>query len=174
MFSAFRTCRFVLGDRPMLVRPFPRTPIHGRSRVLWPLLTPCGSAPQSPAGSVRQRRTTRKASPGKMPNPRIPQPPHLPIRLPCNVGLRGTLTSRPGGWALYAVSVRWLGTLPPTSFRFRLTTDTLVFGLQFPLQSLRGVLHPPGFRPMLGTQGFAGRVSPSGFFLNLRGRSSWG
>ena len=50
---------------------------------------------------------------------------YLPFR---PFGLRFVTQTRPPCIALYAVSVRRPGTLPPASFRFRLTTDTLALG----------------------------------------------
>ena len=45
--------------------------------------------------------------------------------------------------ALYQVSVRWVRYLPLTSFRFRVTTDTLVsLARRFPLLGLVRDLHP--------------------------------
>ncbi|HRK74597.1 MAG TPA: hypothetical protein PLL64_10000, partial [Rhodothermales bacterium] len=44
------------------------------------------------------------------------------------IGLCFVWQTRPRIMALYVVSVRQVGTLPPASFRFRLATDTLAFG----------------------------------------------
>ena len=43
--------------------------------------------------------------------------------------------------ASYAVPVRQARGLPPTSFRFRLTTNTLVFGYVFPATGQTPVFH---------------------------------
>ena len=48
------------------------------------------------------------------------------------MGLRLVLQPRPLCPALYAISVRRLGTLPAASFRFRLTADTLAVRLTLP------------------------------------------
>lgn len=48
------------------------------------------------------------------------------------MGLRLVLQSRPLCPALYAISVRWLRTLPTASFRFYLTVDTLAVRLTLP------------------------------------------
>ena len=48
------------------------------------------------------------------------------------MGLRLVLQPRPLCPALYAISVRRLGTLPPASFRFHLTMDTLAVRLTLP------------------------------------------
>ena len=48
------------------------------------------------------------------------------------MGLRLVLQPRPLCPALYAISVRRLGTLPAASFRFRLATDTLAVRLTLP------------------------------------------
>ena len=48
------------------------------------------------------------------------------------MGLRLVLQSRPLGPALYAISVRRLGTLPAASFGFHLAVDTLAVRLTLP------------------------------------------
>ena len=48
------------------------------------------------------------------------------------MGLRLVLQPRPLCPALYAISVRRLGTLPAASFRFHLTMDTLAVRLTLP------------------------------------------
>ena len=48
------------------------------------------------------------------------------------MGLRLVLQPRPLCPALYAISVRRLGTLPAASLRFRLSTDTFVVRLTLP------------------------------------------
>ncbi|PWV44635.1 hypothetical protein C7475_11913 [Chitinophaga sp. S165] len=52
--------------------------------------------------------------------------PHLHPQFSDSKGLRLVLQSCPTVDAFYAVSVRQTGVLPPTSFRFHLTVDTLV------------------------------------------------
>ena len=48
------------------------------------------------------------------------------------MGLRLVLQPRPLCTALYAISVRRVGTLPAASFRFRLAVDTLAVRLTLP------------------------------------------
>jgi len=47
-------------------------------------------------------------------------------------GLPGSLAGYPERQALYPVSVRHIEYLPPASFRFHLTVDTLAFGYKIP------------------------------------------
>ena len=49
-----------------------------------------------------------------------------------SIGLQFVWQPYPLKTALYAVSVRQTRGLPPTSFRFHLTVDTLVLGYVFP------------------------------------------
>ncbi|HRR09506.1 MAG TPA: hypothetical protein PLO56_12510, partial [Rhodothermales bacterium] len=59
----------------------------------------------------------------------IPCTCHIYLRaLRATVGFRFVVQTHPRTAALYVVSVRQVGTLPPASFRFRLATDTLAFG----------------------------------------------
>ncbi len=59
------------------------------------------------------------------------------------IGLQLFLQPYPCKLALYQVSVRWVRCLPLTSFRFRVTSDTLVsLAGRFPLLGLVRDLHP--------------------------------
>jgi hypothetical protein len=71
---------------------------------------------------------TRKTSPGKSDNFPLIYLPHLHhgIRAVLDFALLGKLV-RPTN-ALYVVSIRQAEGLPPASFRFHLTMDTLAFG----------------------------------------------
>jgi hypothetical protein len=103
------------------VRPFPQK----KTEVLWPLLTSVAlcSGTRSYLASDCHR------------SPRVRTQTFIPCTcriyhhaLRAAVGFCFVLQTHPRIMALYAISVRQVGTLPPTSFRFRLTTDTLVFG----------------------------------------------
>ena len=51
--------------------------------------------------------------------------PHLPLTTPCSYWALFCYANLPSLAALYAISVRQARVLPPSFFRFRLTTDTL-------------------------------------------------
>ena len=75
--------------------------------------------------------------------------PHLPHAIPCSYWASTCWAALPSHIAFYAVSVRQTRGLPvvslfphPASFRFRLTTDTLAFGLLLPATGRIRVFHP--------------------------------
>ena len=75
--------------------------------------------------------------------------PHLPHAIPCSYWASTCWAALPSHIAFYAVSVRQARGLPvvslfphPTSFRFRLTTDTLAFGFLLPATGRIRVFHP--------------------------------
>jgi len=70
----------------------------------------------------------RETSPGKSYRFHLMQPPHLLRGTSGSIGLCLALQTRPPHSAFYALPVRRFEILPPASFRFRLTTDTLAFG----------------------------------------------
>ena len=67
--------------------------------------------------------------------------PHLPPLVPCSYGTSTCSAALSPTIASYAVPVRQARGLPPTSFRFRLTTNTLVFGYVFPATGQTPVFH---------------------------------
>ena len=69
-------------------------------------------------------------------------PPHLHRPFRIAIGLWCLLPPHPRPYALYVVSVRQARCLPPTSFRFRLATDTLAFGCTLPAIRARWGLSP--------------------------------
>ena len=97
----------------LIIRPF-------TFRLLWSLLTPCSS--------LLLRFPVCKASSGKRDHLHLIYLPHLRfgIRAVLDFVLCRKLVR--SEYAFYAVSVRQTEVLPPTSFRFHLTVDTLVFG----------------------------------------------
>ena len=75
--------------------------------------------------------------------------PHLPHAIPCSYWASTCWAALPSHIAFYTVSVRQARGLPvvslfphPTSFRFRLTTDTLAFGFLLPATGRIRVFHP--------------------------------
>ena len=75
--------------------------------------------------------------------------PHLPHAIPCSYWASTCWAALPSHIAFYAVSVRQARGLPvvslfphPTSFRFRLTTDTLAFSFLLPATGRIRVFHP--------------------------------
>ena len=75
--------------------------------------------------------------------------PHLPHAIPCSYWASTCWAALPSHIAFYAVSVRQARGLPvvslfphPTSFRFRLTTDSLAFGFLLPATGRIRVFHP--------------------------------
>ena len=67
--------------------------------------------------------------------------PHLPPLVPCSFGTSTWMAALSPTIASYAVPVRQAGGLPPTSFRFRLATNTLVFGYVFPATGQTPIFH---------------------------------
>ena len=67
--------------------------------------------------------------------------PHLPPLVPCSYGTSTCSAALSPTIASYTVPVRQARGLPPTSFRFRLTTNTLVFGYVFPATGQTPVFH---------------------------------
>ena len=96
------------------------------SQVLWPRLTSAGSAMPSDMGYIL-RCVPRFPPRIRCNRLHSMQPPHLRDISPGSMGLRLVRQPRPFCPALYAIPVRRLGNLPPASFRFHLTVDTLAF-----------------------------------------------
>ena len=120
--------------------------------ILWPLLTSAGSAEFHNSG-YRALRRSRQTSPGK--NAIFP-PIYLPHLLSTAFGskdfaLYGKLIQLSP--ASYAVSVRQAGGLPPASFRFHLTMDTLAVRLTVPPAGSVGDLHPQVSAPCRAHEG---------------------
>ena len=67
--------------------------------------------------------------------------PHLPPLVPCSFGTSTWMAALSPTIASYAVPVRQARGLPPTSFRFRLATNTLVFGYVFPATGQTPIFH---------------------------------
>ena len=67
--------------------------------------------------------------------------PHLPPLVPCSYGTSTWMAALSPTIASYAVPVRQARGLPPTSFRFRLATNTLVFGYVFPATGQTPIFH---------------------------------
>lgn len=67
-------------------------------------------------------------SPGKSDNFPLIYLPHLHGGDSGSIGLCVVSHARPSPHALYVISVRQTEGLPPASFRFRLTADTLAIG----------------------------------------------
>lgn len=67
-----------------------------------------------------------ETSPVKNDNFHLIYLPNLHLDVSDSIGLHLALQIRPHRNALYSVSVRQTEILPPTSFRFNLTVDTLV------------------------------------------------
>ena len=89
--------------------------------------------------------------------------PYLPQMIPCSywtLALLGVLSS-PG--ALYMVSVRQARVLPPSFFRFRLTTDTLDLGYILPTAGRIRDFHPLE-RALTGRTSKIPPEIPAGFF----------
>ena len=68
--------------------------------------------------------------------------PYLPQTIPCSYRALASLGALPSPAALYMVSVRQARVLPPSFFRFRLTTDTLDLGYILPTAGRIRVFHP--------------------------------
>ena len=68
--------------------------------------------------------------------------PHLPQTIPCSYWALFCYANLPSFAALYAISVRQARVLPPSFFRFRLTTDTLDLGYILPAAGWIRVFHP--------------------------------
>ncbi len=69
-----------------------------------------------------------ETSPGKSDNFPLIHLPHLHDEISGSIGLRFVMQAHPSHHALYVISVRQTEGLPPASFRFGLTTDTLALG----------------------------------------------
>ena len=68
--------------------------------------------------------------------------PHLPQMIPCRYWALFCYANLPSFAALYAISVRQARVLPPSFFRFRLTTDTLDLGYILPTAGWIRDFHP--------------------------------
>ena len=68
--------------------------------------------------------------------------PYLPQVIPCSYRALTLLVVLPSSVALYMVSVRQARVLPPSFFRFCLTTDTLDLGYILPTAGRTGDFHP--------------------------------
>ena len=103
--------------------------------------------------------------------------PHLQRKLSDTLGLQFVEQPYPVYSALYVVSVRQTRDLPPTSSRFHLTMDTLVFGYALGTIYPRSGLSPVRLRPCRahpeepGPQRPAVRVLLTSFYSKMALRS---
>ena len=110
--------------------------------VLWPLLTSHSSLLlrifffriRLLDASVRPPRVLTHSFPLYL--------PYLPQMIPCSYRALTLLVVLPSSVALYMVSVRQARVLPPSFFRFCLTTDTLDLGYILPTAGRTGDFHP--------------------------------
>ena len=110
----------LLRVRPFRVRASP-------TAVLWPLLTPAGSAPP-PGGGCQVTWLSMQVSPDKNVVFPLMYPPKFTALALGGFGLCCALATYPAKTASNWVRVPRVKRLPLASFRFSLTTDTLAFG----------------------------------------------
>ena len=95
----------------------------------------------------------------------LPLPPHIPHRVPDDIGLRTPTLPRPRSKASHAIRVPRVGSLPPASFRSHLTMGTLAVRLGVPvIKASKGLSpsshFPVGFRLPVDSAVMALRAMP--------------
>ena len=110
--------------------------------VLWPLLTSHSSLLLR-IFFFRIRLLDAPARPPRVLTRSFPlYLPYLPQAFPCSYWALTCIGASPTPGAFYMVSVRQAKVLPPSFFRFRLTTDTLDLGYILPAAGWIRDFHP--------------------------------
>jgi hypothetical protein len=78
----------------------------------------------------------------------LPSPPHIPHRVPDDIGLWTPTLPRPRGKASHAVRVPRVGSLPPDSFRSHLAMGPLAVRLGVPVIKVSKGLAPSSHFPV--------------------------
>ena len=109
--------------------------------VLWPLLTSHSSLLLRIF--FRIRLLDASVRPPRVLTHSFPlYPPYLPQTIPCSYWALTYVGVSPSSKALYMISVRQARVLPPSFFRFCLTTDTLDLGYILPTAGWIRDFHP--------------------------------
>lgn len=78
----------------------------------------------------------------------LPSPPHIPRRVPDDIGLWTPTLPRPRDKASHAIRVPRVGSLPAASFRLRLAADALAVRLGVPVIKASKGLSPSSHFPV--------------------------